>query len=90
MEKKTVELLQFMNERAKCGVNYSPEYIVKSKMRESPQKIKQRVTKAMRTALGMKENIVIRKHERRNKTNLIQMKGDSDNGTQYLFLSIIQ
>ena len=85
MEKKSVELLKFMNERAKTGVNYAPEDVVKKKMRESPLKLKQRVTKAMKTALGMRESIMIKKRERIKRKNMTERKNESYHGICYFF-----
>ena len=48
-------MLKIMVARAKNGVAYVPEEVVKNKMKGSSKRLKRKVAKAMRTTLGMKE-----------------------------------
>ena len=60
-------MLKIMVARAKNGVAYVPEEVVKNKMKGSSKRLKRKVAKAMRTTLGMNERIIITKRERKTE-----------------------
>jgi hypothetical protein len=83
VKEKTKKMLKIMVARAKNGVAYVPEEVVKNKMKGSSKRLKRKVAKAMRTTLGMKERRIITKRERKNRKNKKKKKKEqSDHGKQ--------